>query len=935
MVKVLQMVRQHYDRRYCRKVFHVSFSYFILIYYLTLSFFNYVIACQLSFEYNYNINSNLKVYIHIPDQSINQVLIWESNYLDLKPNFWNSISVTLRHIRKSYQLLFVAQGNSSDEYQAIGGIRMHQCGPKKPTPNCEAFQCENKVCINNYLVCDYEDDCGDGSDESDQLCKSLMSQDFENGFGDWGQTNNHGWQLKKAITMQDLRNGPTIDHTTNYLPVGSYLFSRNETIDSNIESMIDSPPFMANQNNKQCQIVFYVLQNSINSTLFIRLQNLISGNITLLDYISEVHYVFKRQSFFIPFDSDAIYKIQFISVMNVTTDQFVVPYIAIDDVTFSNGCLKFNGNLPTTTTKRYSTTKSPICETIKCANSNGKIICVEPNELCNFVNDCADGADEKNCGDCNFNDRNMCGWTNVDIDQNWFALKPAFLAQEPMLNFDADNNEKGGYATIRAATNEKKYVSLESPRINIRTSFECKFQFSYFTIDGSNIKMYVHDPTNPSDSSLLLVYGNGVNVNHWKMVELDLRRRKPPFTILIQADPFAKYDIVRDIGMDSFKFVNCFPSINQTTTTTPSPKNESKMLDCDFETDLCGWMVGVPKGQQSNWYRVDDSTVEPGNDHTSLILPKRRKSGTWLATQANRHMDENSEIDYLISQNPIKPEKTYCFTFWYYFYGVDYDNSLALYLSVSGMVPNNGRGDLRLWWEMNVPKLLGWTHQSIELSNQSIPFYLMFVAYSTPTSSIGLDDIQLIDGKCYKVNPEFCDMENLNQCDWKIKNGWTRRMGKISDHTYNSEIGSYLLSKNDINQTSIMTKSVVSIPSQWHETYESFCLRFYYYMNTIVEDDIIGDNETSIQIKIMNSQSVIEHQNISIYDVFDYGQLMKWTLFSFSFKSKIQNNIQIDGKVFNSNSMLAIDDISITSGSCGVDGSCDFENGKFHTFCCI
>lgn len=33
------------------------------------------------------------------------------------------------------------------------------------------FRCENNKCIQGKFKCDYDDDCGDGSDESDRLCR--------------------------------------------------------------------------------------------------------------------------------------------------------------------------------------------------------------------------------------------------------------------------------------------------------------------------------------------------------------------------------------------------------------------------------------------------------------------------------------------------------------------------------------------------------------------------------------------------------------------------------------------------------------------------------------------------------------------------------------------------------------------------------------------
>jgi hypothetical protein len=46
-----------------------------------------------------------------------------------------------------------------------------------PNNTCDdsAFMCHNKLCIPKQFVCDHDDDCGDGSDESLQCGKYLLT----------------------------------------------------------------------------------------------------------------------------------------------------------------------------------------------------------------------------------------------------------------------------------------------------------------------------------------------------------------------------------------------------------------------------------------------------------------------------------------------------------------------------------------------------------------------------------------------------------------------------------------------------------------------------------------------------------------------------------------------------------------------------------------
>ena len=41
----------------------------------------------------------------------------------------------------------------------------------EPCAELELFQCHNEQCINDFVVCDNNRDCDDGSDEREALCK--------------------------------------------------------------------------------------------------------------------------------------------------------------------------------------------------------------------------------------------------------------------------------------------------------------------------------------------------------------------------------------------------------------------------------------------------------------------------------------------------------------------------------------------------------------------------------------------------------------------------------------------------------------------------------------------------------------------------------------------------------------------------------------------
>jgi hypothetical protein len=77
--------------------------------------------------------------------------------------------------------------------------------------------------------------------------------------------------------------------------------------------------------------------------------------------------------------------------------------VAVDDVSFTDQCIPYAGDLPVLLT---STTASPCGpDGYQCAD--GK--CIIKSQLCDFYPNCANNEDESNCGTCSF-ENGTCGW---------------------------------------------------------------------------------------------------------------------------------------------------------------------------------------------------------------------------------------------------------------------------------------------------------------------------------------------------------------------------------------------------------------------------------------------------------------------------------------------------------------------------------------------
>ena len=169
--------------------------------------------------------------------------------------------------------------------------------------------------------------------------------------------------------------------------------------------------------------------------------------------------------------------------------------IAIDDTSFTPGCVPANVNLVTVTTPIPITTSPNPCE------ANGQFMCLENLQcidklkVCDFNVDCPmpGGSDEALCGTCNFDANNgtLCGWTPLSSSELEWTLKQGPLIMGP----SADHTTGKGYYVAVAADDTYGYASLRTPEIG-PTGIECQVKFWYYmdfdkSTDYSRIATYI------------------------------------------------------------------------------------------------------------------------------------------------------------------------------------------------------------------------------------------------------------------------------------------------------------------------------------------------------------------------------------------------------------------------------------------------------------
>src|SRR5690606_26070390 len=120
----------------------------------------------------------------------------------------------------------------------------------------------------------------------------------------------------------------------------------------------------------------------------------------------------------------------------------------------------------------------------------------------------------------------------------------------------------------------------------------------------------------------------------------------------------------------------------------------------------------------------------------------------------------------------------------------------------------------------------------VEIGKQDADFYLTIWALVTSSTSVGLDDIQLLNHSCPILSTEFCDFET-NGCDWSgnmtVKQASSEH---LVDHTTQTGNGHFL--QDTGVGVSVMEKNISSLPFFIKNSVDNyyqhdFCLNLYYY----------------------------------------------------------------------------------------------------------
>lgn len=418
---------------------------------------------------------------------------------------WHGVLVQVGHMEHPFNIQF--QGALvNGEHVALDDVELLDCGLPPISDECNLenqFKCQRGSCISQDFLCNFEDDCGDWSDEVEDLahCQDYVGRcPFEDGtICDWitplSNSEEEGsveWTITSGL---DSDFGPFHDHSTN-TPNGHFLYLDTAKRE---QSIIESPPIYWDKS--------YVTPNEgENLPCLFRIYYYFYGtDLASLEVISTKYDNGPFQTLWMQDESVGLFweykeillretegqKLRVVAKTQLNAEIS----IALDDLSFSSNCRALDRPLPPYVTEAPPTPAPCEPNQYECSDH----ACIVMDSVCDFVHDCSDGGDEHNCAQCNFEPSpdgwGLCGWSDISTGFLHWELKPLeglFLEGHGM---QVEENVGG---------NSDKAI-LRSPKLG-QVQSQCLMTFDYVKNGGGDGRVQL---------KLDLITSTGERVNLW------------------------------------------------------------------------------------------------------------------------------------------------------------------------------------------------------------------------------------------------------------------------------------------------------------------------------------------------------------------------------------------------------------------------------------
>ncbi|XP_041670221.1 MAM and LDL-receptor class A domain-containing protein 1 [Cheilinus undulatus] len=492
----------------------------------------------------------------------------------------------------------------------------------------QEYTCSQGLCVPEDCLCDFTDDCGDGSDERD--CSGYKRCDFEEGFCDLTQSSEDGSGWTRATEVQGLKH----DHN-NY--TSAYFVSLVPVRENTTTANLNSPVF---QPSHTCQMSFYYYIGGQHGGLEVLVRTQTQGQSTEVWKVSPGHETETWQQALIKMNHS--HEFQVIIRGQLSADSEASEVLAIDDLSFSLSCLPV---------PESSTPPPPVCPPLWFACASGE--CIEESKVCDFTPHCPHGEDEANCSSkCDFED-GSCGWYELTLGDgfDWVRgssaeVPPDYYGRPPPLDHTSNSTEGHFMFIMKNSSSFYPTAVLRGPWFK-QSASGCTMTFWHYNsgISIGAADMYLRIDGVPNNTVIWrTLYDQGPR---WHQVTVQLGRITRPFQIALAKISLAVFDGVS--ALDDVTFRNCSmpPAVAECPAHThfhcrhsracveqmqlcdlvddcgdgSDEEGCSSELQCNFEHGLCSWKQEQSGGDVFDWTLIQGPTPSintgPWKDHTT------------------------------------------------------------------------------------------------------------------------------------------------------------------------------------------------------------------------------------------------------------------------------------------------------------------------------
>lgn len=643
---------------------------------------------------------------------------------------WQEAEVVVGRIRNRFQVGLEGTLKSRTGVIAVDDFKFENCYlPRqldKPQKCKEdEFQCvKTGRCISKDLLCDFADDCGDWSDENtiNANCNKYPGRcDFEsNNYCSWKRTTetDTAWVISK--TNSDSIYSPVYvarDHTKNS-ESGRFLYFENRYRGQGIVARLSSK--VIETGDSPCAFrFFYTYGTKFNSTKYDQMRDIGTLSIYLRrDEVNAWKQLFTTreppgqyyEKVVIPLEK-VNYPFEIIIEGKVGTTKNNGGW-AVDDVSFTSGCILSNETLPLTF---IEPTTEPVDECdagqFSCVSDKK---CIDAEMVCDFVPQCSDASDEAKCGTCMFDDNQnpTCGWSDYRGGK-WKRVK----GPQGNNGLTSGVTKDGYYMYVSKGTGGSFSSKAILRSVNFHdASSTCEISFYYFMsgISNNDAELKLQLQTKKGQD-ILLWRESADQGDKWLNVTVSIGSRDAGWHL----DFIATHVLSKgDIALDDIEFLLCAPPFkrkcaNNLEFACLSGECIEKNLVCDFSKDcpdgsdelnctvyhercdfekgnICGWSdasVG-----ESNWTVTSGKELNEQSgldrDHTT-----GEESGKFLLASGTKYMRWNSQARIRSTAFMADTSGECKLRFWTHLYS-GYRSSISVYYMYADDTRSRGIVDI-------------------------------------------------------------------------------------------------------------------------------------------------------------------------------------------------------------------------------------------------